>query len=308
MVRGVAVALLLTAGTVESFLQVPCHNALVRSCSGAHVQQHTQLCPRATNLDDDDMLPMRGPLQGAPPDAPSSAPRPGPGRGRGRSSYSYGQGSGRFAGTSPEMRQIREEGSAPRPYYENRDGGAGRGRGRGRFSGRSDYGRGRGRSDGRGRGGRSSFSNNPSVRSWESGRQLLDNRGSGPRRSTGGVPWHLQEIQDEGMDLLGEYKPWWRSNLNPEAAIAKMRTLKVDELKAELTARGLPTSGLKAELLARLEEALRRYTLSDDGLLAAQVLPGLPDEQLPACFPAVYEDVYLGHGASGDSSVVQEQS
>jgi hypothetical protein len=124
------------------------------------------------------------------------------------------------------------------------------------------------------------------------------------RYSDNGVPWYLQAVQLEGLDTLGEYTPWWRQNFATQEEIEALRTLKVEELKKLLAARNLAVTGKKAELLDRLQEAMRRYTMTDDGLVAAPVTASGPDTELPVCFPAVYEDVYLNHGKSGDNTVM----
>ncbi|CAN0027774.1 unnamed protein product [Scytosiphon promiscuus] len=66
--------------------------------------------------------------------------------------------------------------------------------------------------------------------------------------------------------------------------------MKVDELKAQLERMELPTTGRKAELAQRLTDAYLRCSLSDDNFRHAQVTDvSANDEDLPNCFPQVYE-------------------
>ncbi|CAM9182446.1 unnamed protein product [Pylaiella littoralis] len=66
--------------------------------------------------------------------------------------------------------------------------------------------------------------------------------------------------------------------------------MKVSELKEELQRMGLSTAGLKAALVERLAEACLRFSLSDDNFQHAKVTDSSAnDDELPNCFPQVYE-------------------
>ncbi|CAN0262146.1 unnamed protein product [Ectocarpus sp. 12 AP-2014] len=104
------------------------------------------------------------------------------------------------------------------------------------------------------------------------------------------VPWYIKEVQDKGLDTQGEFSRWWQSNLDPKANAASVKGMKVAELKAQLARMDLPTTGLKADLAERLSAAYLRCSLSDDNFQHAQVTDvSANDEDLPNCFPEVYE-------------------
>lgn len=69
--------------------------------------------------------------------------------------------------------------------------------------------------------------------------------------------------------------------------VPRSRT-QVNELKSLLKKMGMPTTGLKAELMERVGEALRRFSLGDDNFRSAEVVDSWSqDSDLPPCFPQV---------------------
>ncbi|KAG5189331.1 hypothetical protein JKP88DRAFT_302262 [Tribonema minus] len=235
--------------------------------------------PAPGDDDDFEVMPVRGPMLGPPPPPPRS---------------DRGTVGGRGQRPRPQQQQLQQDGGR-RFANEVIDRSGDR-------QGRGGGGGGRG-----GAGGRGAGSANAAVKAWQSGAVLLPRGGrggGGGRRDANGVPWYLQEVQDQGLDTLGDYAPWWRDNRDPAAAFAALRGLKVEELKRELSARGLPVAGRKDELLERLRAALERHSMGDDGFVAAPVCAEADGAPLPKCFPAAYEDVYHAHGAAGhDESV-----
>ena len=63
--------------------------------------------------------------------------------------------------------------------------------------------------------------------------------------------------------------------------------MSLDDLAAALEAHNLDSTGDKSEVAKRLENALYKYTMGDEGLIEAEVV--VSQKPLPKCFPEVYE-------------------
>ena len=98
----------------------------------------------------------------------------------------------------------------------------------------------------------------------------------------------MRDEEKTNPRVLPEYRPWWASPSNAVPTAAVAGAMKVAELKAECEKRGLPSKGKKVEVAALLEEAARRYDLSDHGFRAPTFVQ--TGAAHPSCYPEVYED------------------
>jgi hypothetical protein len=258
-----------------------------RARAGSAVRHTARLAAAMADEDDEDEnIPMSGPISAPDERSPrrgnggGTGSRGGGRGGRGGRGRSSGRGSAEsvrriisMTGGGTELEQPAAEARPPR-----------HGRG-GRGPSRSgDGGSGRGRQQ----------YNSDASRDWESSKVLAQNRGGRGRgragRHMGGKFWWLNEIKDQGMDTLGEMNVWWRENMNSQATIEEIPSWDDERLSKELSRRGLEVHGDRSEQTARLTQALRKYSLGDEGMRDAPVDDDQADAmKLPSCFPDVYE-------------------
>lgn len=124
-------------------------------------------------------------------------------------------------------------------------------------------------------------------KAWESGNTFVDlsNRKQGNKKGSWlrNEPWWMREDESRNPRLLSKYQPWWFKKYKSVDA-----SLTLAELKAEATLRGISTVGKKPELLERLQEEERRYSLSDNNFVAPTFATSSVSD-VGACYPEVYE-------------------
>lgn len=117
---------------------------------------------------------------------------------------------------------------------------------------------------------------------WRSGEILKKKRSTtfGTR-----LPWWMKEEEKKNPNMLPKYEPWWMKSI--ELVDTKWN---ITDLKLEAKRRGLSPAGSKADLIAKLNENRRKYSLSDDNFTEAVFNPTFVDSsELPPCYPEVYE-------------------
>ncbi|CAM9279216.1 unnamed protein product [Discosporangium mesarthrocarpum] len=88
--------------------------------------------------------------------------------------------------------------------------------------------------------------------------------------------------------MEGNFDVWWVNITDPVSEIERIKGLKVDELREELSSRGMDSKGTKTELKDRMVDAINKYNLGDDNFSQAEVVDSTySDEDLPDCFPQV---------------------
>ena len=96
----------------------------------------------------------------------------------------------------------------------------------------------------------------------------------------------MRDDERDNPKMLPAYKPWWA-----EVNIATANdSWKVADLKREAERRGLDTTGkLKADLVDLLASSSRMFDLSEEGYTAPVFTANDAKNELPACYPEVYE-------------------
>ena len=124
-------------------------------------------------------------------------------------------------------------------------------------------------------------------KAWESGNTFVDlsTRSTGHKKSSWlrNEPWWMREDESRNPRLLSKYQPWWSKKYKPVDP-----SLTMAQLKTEANLRGLSTQGKKSELLERLQNEEKIYSLSDDNFVAPTFAIN-SDMDVGACYPEVYE-------------------
>ena len=90
--------------------------------------------------------------------------------------------------------------------------------------------------------------NNNKEQAWQSGYIFSKNNSRPPGGKRRNDPWWMREEEKDNPRMLPQYRPWWlKKDLNFD-------DMKVAQLREEATLAGLDSSGLKADLIQRLNE------------------------------------------------------
>lgn len=128
------------------------------------------------------------------------------------------------------------------------------------------------------------------VKVWQSGYILADkrkenNNNSGRFRSD---PWWMRDEEKNNPRIKPLYKPWWRTNIQQSNNNIN-NSWKVNDLRQEMLKRGFKADGLlKADLIQKLNESNKLYSLLDDNYTLPVFIP-IPKHEINQCYPEVYE-------------------
>lgn len=125
--------------------------------------------------------------------------------------------------------------------------------------------------------------NNNKEQAWQSGYIFSKNNSRPPGGKRRNDPWWMREEEKDNPRMLPQYRPWWlKKDLNFD-------DMKVAQLREEATLAGLDSSGLKADLIQRLNESKKKFSLSDDRF-TEPIYSKTPKSSLPPCYPEIYEN------------------
>ena len=118
---------------------------------------------------------------------------------------------------------------------------------------------------------------------WQSGYIFSKNNSRPPGGKRRNDPWWMREEEKDNPRMLPSYKPWWlqKESINTD-------DMKVTQLKEEAIRRGLETSGLKADLIQRLNDSYKKFNLTDD-CYTQPIYNKSDPKTLPPCYPDIYE-------------------
>lgn len=125
---------------------------------------------------------------------------------------------------------------------------------------------------------------NSKDKDWQSGYIFSKNNARPPGGKRRNDPWWMREEEKDNPRMLPSYRPWWlqKDSINND-------DMKVAQLKEEAKRRGLDTSGLKADLVQRLNESYEKFNLTDD-CYTQPVYNKSDPKTLPSCYPEIYEN------------------
>jgi hypothetical protein len=95
-------------------------------------------------------------------------------------------------------------------------------------------------------------------------------------------PWWMREEERNNPRIFSPYKPYWLEAGSVDGS------WKVADLREEAEKRGLDASGLKADLISRINVCVDKFSLSDDAFTVPIFVP-VPDSELTRCYPEIYE-------------------
>ena len=124
--------------------------------------------------------------------------------------------------------------------------------------------------------------NNRKNGEWQSGYIFSKNNSRPPGGKRRNDPWWMREEEKDNPRMLPQYKPWWFKN------DLKFDDMKVAQLREEATLAGLVSSGLKADLIQRLTESKKRFSLTDEAF-TEPIFKQTDKSLLPTCYPDIYE-------------------
>ena len=116
---------------------------------------------------------------------------------------------------------------------------------------------------------------------WESGKVFTEGRRRSRERS---LPWWMSDEERNHPRILPHYKPWWLEH-NCEVN----DSWKVADLRLEAERRGLSTSGLKKDLIERINISFQQYSISDENFTTPNIIPASADDYVYPCYPQAYE-------------------
>ncbi|KAJ1410924.1 hypothetical protein B484DRAFT_402786 [Ochromonadaceae sp. CCMP2298] len=122
---------------------------------------------------------------------------------------------------------------------------------------------------------------NPGEKAWQSG-YILNKRNDNSGRRTRNDPWWMREEERNNPRIFPPYQPWWLEARPVESS------WKVADLREVAGKRGLDSTGLKADLIERINLSVASFSLSDDAFTVPIFVP-VPDSELTRCYPEVYE-------------------
>lgn len=119
---------------------------------------------------------------------------------------------------------------------------------------------------------------------WKSGYIFNNNSKNGPPRRMRNDPWWMRDEEKNNPRMLPEYKPWW-----VDTNTIVNDTWKVADLRKEAERRGIDPLGKKNELIERLVESSKTYSLTDDNFFNPIFTESNNDKLISRnCFPQTY--------------------
>ena len=128
-----------------------------------------------------------------------------------------------------------------------------------------------------------SNNNNGKEQEWQSGYIFSKNNSRPPGGKRRNDPWWMREEEKDNPRMFPQYRPWWLNNDK------NYDDMKVVQLREEATIASLDSSGLKADLIQRLNESKKKFSLSDD-CYTEPIYKKSDKSSLPSCYPDIYEN------------------
>ena len=124
--------------------------------------------------------------------------------------------------------------------------------------------------------------NSEKGKEWQSGYIFTKNNSRPPGGKRRNDPWWMREEEKDNPRMLPAYRPWWLQKYDID-------DMKVNQLKDEAKRRGLDSSGLKGDLVQRLNDSYEKFNLTDD-CYTEPIYNKSDPKQLPPCYPDIYEN------------------